>query len=361
MKRFLTKWCMFFGCMFVAVAVYVTRVDVDVTGDFGMLGRIPFGTHYDREVGTLAFHKDIQSVLVDVDSAAQYPVLLFGDSFTEPNHALGHGMAELLGDTTHVVCTGVMANFEPIQTYWFALKTGRLRKGQTVILESAARLLMERLLTFAPEDTAKPDLRTTEHWRRTQQMVLEELRQRGESGRAEHAFQLNEMLTWIRLRLGYKQTVQHAVLDRPMFSHAEYASDLFFHMNDRKNAGLTDDYLQGMAASLNAIFAESERQGVNLYFLLVPDKYDLYWRYIENPPTAEPNMLHFVQYVDSRYKSRVIDVKPFLVSEIEGGEKDVYLVNDSHWSVATGRKIGRMVGERLLRDSVYVSDVKKLI
>ena len=70
--------------------------------------------------------------------------------------------------------------------------------------------------------------------------------------------------------------------------------------------------------------------------MIAADKYDVYEKYTNN--NSFP-VCHLLEYFDSIDKNCcVINTKIIFEPLLDAGEKDIYKMNDSHWSV-TGHKI----------------------
>lgn len=351
MKYFIIKWVAFFSIIFSVTLCYVGFVNGNVSGDLGVLGRIPFSNEYDVRIRTLDYTHNIQSELVDIDSAGCYPLLMIGDSFTEPENALGHTISKTVGDTIRVICDVTFTNnYQPTQTLLYGLRHNCFRPGQTVILESIGRSLLDRFGRLDFENDSKPDrLRPIENWREQQQNTLKSIAERRENG-AHAEFALNDMLTWIRTRLGYKAVVKHCKLTHKMFDHNRYGSELYYFKDDHVVCNMPQEQLDMIAVGVNKFFAIAEQQGIKLYLFITPDKFDLYYPYLIDPPLPRPNVLRFIDGIDARYADRIFCTRDSLAPYLERGVLDVYRLNDSHWSVFAAEEMGRAIGRKILRD-----------
>lgn len=353
MKDFIIKLSLLIATLACVHIYYMLRIHPHTSGDLGQMARIPFTHEYDTRTHAFDFCGDIAYKILDIDSASVYKLLFMGDSFSEPEIGLGHSVSEVIGDTVRFVCTLTKDMvYEPIKTFHYGLTHGYLHSGQTVVVEIVERSIMTRLGKFEINDTLTIDkfLPVCEY--RDEQKKRIDYQLKRHSDKSTSKFSLNDMLTWIRSSIGYKQSVYHEDLKNKMFDHSEYGSTVFFYKEDLLSCNIAPEWLAYIAAQVDSLFVLAEEKGVNLYLLLVPDKYEIYYPYIKQPTYPCPNVLDFLNYTDKKYLGHIINIKDVITLSTQSNETDVYRLNDSHWSTHTAREIGHKIGAILMTDSV---------
>lgn len=349
MKEFLRKWLVFYAALAGIWLYYMTIVHGNVTGDIGMLDRIPFTVEYDLQTRSYDYTDSLlMCELVDIDSVAEYSLLLIGDSYTEPKVGLSTCISRTMGDTVRVVCDAI-TDFFPMRVMLYGLNNHCFRRGQTIILESVERYIVQRFENLDFSNHTRPEgLLERTLWKQVQDAELHKLAQCRLSGEINEPFNYQHFLRWLRVKLWTNTSVKHSKLNRAMFCHKKYADDLFYYKQDYNSCNVTQQQLDTIASRLNRLFAMAELQGINMYFVIIPDKYDLYYPYIINPKRPRPNIQSFLKSIEPRYMERIINTRDSLALYLEKGELDVIRCNDSHWSVATSETMGQAIGQHIM-------------
>ena len=85
-----------------------------------------------------------------------------------------------------------------------------------------------------------------------------------------------------------------------------------------------------MNKNLNKLAKMLKEDGVTLIFMPVVDKYDLYYDYIKGNTYPKNNFFKLFKNVKKDYL--YIDTKAILLPLIQKGEKDIFYLDDTHWS-----------------------------
>ncbi len=131
--------------------------------------------------------------------------------------------------------------------------------------------------------------------------------------------------------------------DNAFFSDV-YAMDLntslFSVINDRRLLFYKDDlhYLplaskenvRALNDTLNGVAELLLKKGITLYFMPAADKYNIYTDYIVNNPYPQSTFFELLRPVPKKYT--FVDTKAILSQAVKEGEKDIYYVDDTHWS-----------------------------
>ncbi len=132
--------------------------------------------------------------------------------------------------------------------------------------------------------------------------------------------------------------------DRELFSIKP--NYLYATKDDIKyNPELSEDELVRYYEKINYVNQRFKDSGIDFYFLVAVDKYDLYQDYIiSNPYPRQKNLDQMSVHFDSTY---FINSKPILKSMVERGVKDVFYAEDSHWSPIASKAIGYLVAKKI--------------
>ncbi len=85
-------------------------------------------------------------------------------------------------------------------------------------------------------------------------------------------------------------------------------------------------------------------KGIKMIFLIAADKYDVY-----RPFTAD-NSLPIDTTTDEFSNLPnicVINTKPILIEMVRNGEKDIYMVNDTHWSYKASEAVAEEIARKI--------------
>lgn len=132
-----------------------------------------------------------------------------------------------------------------------------------------------------------------------------------------------------------------AQLDRPLFS-GKNSSKLIFYKEDVDN--FKDCNIPSMILlndNFNVMARLLKKKGIRLYFMPIVDKYDLYSEHIVDNPYPRSVFFETLRGLPKEYN--FIDTKKILSEVLNHGEKDIYYVDDTHWSWKATRSIFEQV------------------
>ena len=103
---------------------------------------------------------------------------------------------------------------------------------------------------------------------------------------------------------------------------------------------------------MNALADICARHNIRFVFMPCVDKFDLYYPYLENKDEYAENLFfeEFEQY-PARYI--LINTKETLRKKLEEDEKDIYWVDDTHWSWKGQQFVGDALMEKLNAEGVW--------
>lgn len=120
-------------------------------------------------------------------------------------------------------------------------------------------------------------------------------------------------------------------LDREMFTNKGQENLLLYYHHDMDFTSSTLN-TETLSRNLSNAAAMLKEKGIKMIFFVAPDKYDLYYPYIRNK-TDKPANTFFDSLRTIKPEGYVmIDTLSVLRSALERGEKDVYIIDDTHWS-----------------------------
>ena len=150
---------------------------------------------------------------------------------------------------------------------------------------------------------------------------------------------INNNYKWLQRTLSnaigadkYSEAAQRWKLDRFLFS-GPYGDTLMFHLGDYKaNRKNRDDApIKQMHANLNQLADFLAKDGIRLYFMPTPNKLTVYQDYLVEP--IETKSTFFPRLRELGGKRYVfIDTERVIRDMVAGGEKDMYFIDDTHWS-----------------------------
>jgi len=126
-------------------------------------------------------------------------------------------------------------------------------------------------------------------------------------------------------------------LRESLFSVKNDRKLLFYHHDIAKIANTNDMTISALNRNLNTLAEILKKKNIQLYFMPVVDKYDLYADYIVD--NRYPKSIFFEKLRLLPKKYTLIDTKKILSLEVSKGEKDIFFADDTHWSWKASKKI----------------------
>jgi len=107
---------------------------------------------------------------------------------------------------------------------------------------------------------------------------------------------------------------------------------------------------------LNTLAKKLKEKNITLIVLPCPDKYDIHYDYITTKNKPEPLFFNHMKKLRKEYI--YIDSKKILKKHIDIGIKDVYFVDDTHWSPIGAKIIASAINEAITKNKL-ISSVKQ--
>ena len=145
--------------------------------------------------------------------------------------------------------------------------------------------------------------------------------------------------------------VYRETLTKPCFTNPGQENTLLFFYDDFWYRNGKADY-EKINREMNALADICARHNIRFVFMPCVDKFDLYYPYLENKDEYAENLFfeEFEQY-PARYI--LINTKETLRKKLEEDEKDIYWVDDTHWSWKGQQFVGDALMEKLNAEGVW--------
>jgi hypothetical protein len=310
MKKFLLL-SLIFAIPFYGVVAYYCLIfnHKEISGDFGAIAEIPFGKAYDQflaknylpECYTIAYNK----------SKKEYPYCSAGDSFS------AGGITGFQNYVGHLQNDSILLLSGGLPQAVGLLNTGFFKEHNTkwVVLEAVERYWIRYLSTLDFDRKMQIEEKIID------ENIPVEINQKNK-------ITLSRIFRWVTNRLGIRTPVRKATLRIDAFSHETMSKELYFYQEDLlMDSPQAIELAKSNLIKLNDIFT---KQDITFVFVMAADKYDVYSSFIENNPYPENHVLDY--FKDLSDEVWFINTKELLLPHIQAGCKDVYKINDSHWS-----------------------------
>lgn len=268
-----------------------------------------------------------------------FDVVTLGDSFSQggaggKNRFYQDYLASIHG--LRVLNLGEYRHYDFIDTANILAQSGFLNKLQVkfFILEVVERNAADELarnINFT--QTAKVD--NVEEFYKTKK-TMEVFPKIGFINTGNMTFLWYSFLYNFSDRAVFSQTVIRD-LRIPLFSGKNGNKLLFYTQDLAAVKKINPQRIKKINDNLNLLARVLREKGIKLYFMPVPDKYSLYSQYIVDNPYPKPALFEGLRALPKEYE--MIDTKALLTEELQKGEKDIYYLDDSHWSWKASAKI----------------------
>ena len=324
MKRFLIKFCGLFFLIWGLIGIYVLVAEPQMSGDMGNLGKIGFGKEYNSSV-TKPYAALTQKVntIFDTDTIPN-SIITIGDSFSQ----LGkYGYSQFAAMNLNCSIYNIArTKYCPEQEFVVLVNNHKILPGSIVIVESVERSFIGRLNNLDFLETQMQDPLPKEE---------------------KTISALDETIIWIRTSLGMKQPIKKFHTEKDLFSHETKHNELYIYSSKWAGDGdilfdnLTNDYIQKAYKTLYELYEFAHNNEIKLIFIVAADKYDVYEPFILEEHIPNPTL---DSIPDEEW---IVNSKPWLQSAVYSGIKDVYYINDTHWSPVGSKIVGEEVADRI--------------
>lgn len=332
MKRFITKilYTVFpVWLFFVGITIYYNLFYAkEMTGDIGRLGKIAFGTEYNQIMkknylkdtlyikieNNQTLHQQKLDILVTGDSFARLGLFSFQNYIAEKGYSVGN-------------YDGKHSN--PFQTGWDLLQFNLIDSlhVKSLLIETVEREFIMRIqkLSFNDKNMAFPALQLPPTISQPDLLL--------------------EAKNWLLLKLGLNQSINYAELKQDLFSHKKARKLYFYNVDITSEMEIPQEKGEMIKTKLNKLFAKSEEKGIKLYILIAADKYDIYQPFIKNNPYPTKTINEDLKALMP--DANIIFSKTILQPLLYQGEKDIYQINDTHWSYKSSQILANEIIKKL--------------
>lgn len=325
---------------FAAWHLWVADLRASVTGDLARMGyldtiKVQRSTRNDLPIK----HLELSEY-----RGGEVDVLTIGDSFSHVGEKKGDDMYQDYLATAQALrvvnviglCEG---GFQPHLNLIKLINSGELDriKPRYVLLETVERYAVDRLgkdldftLVATPEDLAcyasDPVESATQPQRFTDFISTANAKYVG-----------NNLFFYRLSDHNSDKTVYVARLRHNFFSVPEADLLVYWHEDRRFVKKATPEKLQKLNDNLNVLARMLAARGIQLVFMPVVDKANLYRDYLVDDTLPRSQFFELLRPLPKDYF--FIDTKTLLAEELAKGEMDVFFADDTHWSGKAGKAI----------------------
>jgi len=313
-------------------------VGVLATGDIGRMGGIPFG-NYDPflypDNGNITRRKDLLEI-------SHNKIIAIGDSYTTgPEHGWYiHYIQEKSNEEIRVLLLPQKYHDNPIVSAYKLIQSGLLDSCKIILLQTCERSFVNRLsddfsgdkysdvipqLKAITDTTNYPILSLSEY---STQSVLE------------------RSLNSIRIHLHLQDNpISKFHLDNSFFTHSLWGANLFIYKEEILCSQPDSTRISIAKNNLQMLRDVASEHGLKLLFMVCANNFDLYQDHIMNNPYPKTITLDYFGDIDTSW---FLNTKRLIKPHIEDGEKDLGLLNDTHWSLKSAKIAGEKLGEMII-------------
>ena len=147
-----------------------------------------------------------------------------------------------------------------------------------------------------------------------------------------------------------KRPVKEAQLSIDCFSAPPYKT-LYFYNDDLWKLSITEEEYNTIWDRLNNLHKRFQEKGINLYYLIAPDKYDVYQPYIVNNPYAPKTVIDQLEKNGINQLEWLINPRNKFREMISSGVKDVYRIDDTHWSTIASETVSNIIANKITQST----------
>ena len=318
-----------FLLLFGLVAYVTLYISPRTTGDLGHLAYIPFDCQEDApgEMEELLF-EDVRQT--DSLRNIHVDVLTVGDSFSRMGK-LGYQNYLAAQGVSVVNCKRELYD-NPFQYAYNILDRGLVDSANisVLVVQVGERDLVIRSEEF---DVNKVDIR--------------ELGSKSPSngGGSANDWSLLRARDFLMYRLD-KSPVYKVTLDKDYFNSKEPRSLYFYCADITNGVNIGDASRQKIQEVYQILTRKANERGIALLLMIPVDKYDMYQDHIVDNPYPRKTYIEEAREIFGDTPN-VLLCKDLLTPLIEKGEKDVFLFDDSHWSIKAAEIVGKELSKRV--------------
>jgi len=153
----------------------------------------------------------------------------------------------------------------------------------------------------------------------------------------------NYKLPYYTLKYNFNNNAQKYVykfsLNKKLFSKNSGKEILIFRDDITHIPKFTLENIKKVNDNFNKVAKLLETLNIKLYFMPATDKYDLYYDYIQDNKHPQNPFFELIRPMEKEYY--FVDTKKILLPLLKNGVKDVYWIDDTHWSQKASEAISK--------------------
>lgn len=293
----------------------------DRSGDLGRVGHLFFEKGYHSNLSPVAEEKYVKDIFIDSLPDSIY-ILSAGDSFSN----------KLLSVQRWNEYTGEFLNKRIINIPPCNLNS------EEIILSILSRWPDKSLPKYVIIETVERETISQlsaldfDHPKTLQNIIYIPPFGDGNSGKFIH-----NAVEYYQRKLGMNVHLVFSNLSKPVFTSEGRESELICYYQDTTH--FSNEQVKLAATNLEHLHQLAEQRGVKLFYLICPNKANVYWPYIsEKDKKKYFNILDQTATFDTL--PYVYHPLPLLRQLVVNGEKDIFYCDDSHWPPKTAQVVG---------------------
>lgn len=332
MKKFILKSIVYYLPVLLSCTLGVLA-----TGDIGRMGGIPFGKYKPFVYPDNAYI----TKRMDLKDISQNKVVAIGDSYTivlEHSWYI-HYAQEKIHEGIRVVLLPQKFYSNPLASAYKLIQSGSLDSCKIILLQTCERYFINRLsddfegCNYTDIVSLLMEVSDT-----TNHPLISQSKARSQS-------LLERSMNSLRLILHLQDNpILQFHLDKSLFTHSFLGEKLFIYKEEIQYAQPDSIKISIAKENLIKLHDIATEHGLKLLFMVCANNYDLYQDYIINNPYPKTNTLDYFNDIDTCW---FLNTKRIIKPHIDAGEKDLGLLNDTHWSLKSAKIAGEKLGEMI--------------
>lgn len=338
MKKIVIRLIIFLIPFVLLAANYLLVIHTrERSGDLGRVGHRYFEKGYHTKLSPVIEEQFVKDIRIDSLPDSIY-ILCVGDSFSN----------KLLCDQRWSEYTGEMLNRQIINIPPSNLSPANIihsflsvcpddRLPRIIIMETIEREAVPILSTL--------DFNNPEN--------LDSIKYMPEDAFGIPPFSYRNAIEYYQRKLGMNLHLVYSNLKEPVFSAKGDESNLICYYQDTTQ--FSNEEVQMAVDNLEQLHNLAECRGVKLFYLICPNKANIYWPYI-----TEKDKRMFFNILG---RTSTFDTLPYVYSplqmlreKVSQGEKDVFYCDDSHWPPKTAKLVGERMAKFILKQPTTQND-----
>lgn len=218
------------------------------------------------------------------------------------------------------------------------IESGALDSCKVMIIENVERRLVDNLLNYKSQ-TKSYDINFLKSLSDTNHITSHPYSSH------PHVESLKHIANSVRFGLGLKKTEMIAMdLCSEFFSSKRFSNKLIFRQEELNFMHHDPAMIITSIDIMNKLHEEALSRGIFLIFMVAAGSFDLYQDYIVDNPYPKDTTLDYFDDLDTTW---FLNTKKLIKPYIDAGEKDMVLLNDTHWSIKSAKLAGEKLGEMI--------------